>query len=85
MHGIRMKALAETPDFLIQILRLLANEKHLAVSEELHDQHVAAGIDAAKSGDVDRLRNVIGQMMNNRVSTGADAADIVELAHLLQS
>jgi molecular chaperone DnaK len=46
---------------------------------------VAAGIDAAKSGDVDRLRNVIGQMMNNRVSTGADAADIVELAHLLQS
>ena len=27
----------------------------------------------------------IGQMMSNRVSTGADAADIVELAHLLGS
>lgn len=85
MHGIRMKVLAETPDFLIEILRLLANERHLVVDEELHDQHVAAGVEAAKSGDVDRLRYVIGQMMNNRVSTGADAADIVELAHLLGS
>ncbi|WP_306005213.1 Hsp70 family protein [Aquicoccus porphyridii] len=85
MHGIRMKVLAETPDFLIEILKLLATEKHLVVDEELHDQHVAAGVEAAKSGDVDRLRYVIGQMMNNRVSTGADAADIVELAHLLGS
>ena len=32
MHGIRMTALAEPPDFLIGILRLLENEKHLAVS-----------------------------------------------------
>lgn len=83
MHGIRMKVLAETPDFLIEILRLLANERHLVVDEDLHDQHVVVGVEAAKSGDVERLRYVIGQMMNNRVSTGADAADIVELAHLL--
>jgi hypothetical protein len=57
----------------------------MVVGEELHDQHVAAGVEAAKSGDVDRLRYVIGQMMNNRVSTGADAADIVDLAYLLSS
>ena len=85
MHGIRMKVLAESPEFLIEMLRLLTNEKHLAVDEDLHVQHVAAGSEAAKSGDVDRLRNVIGQMMKNRISTGADAADIVELAHLLGS
>jgi len=85
MHGIRMKVLAETPDFLIEVLKLLATERHLVVDEELHEQLVAAGVEAAKAGDVDRLRYVIGQMMNNRVSTGADAADIVELAHLLGS
>ena len=85
MHGIQMKVLAETPDFLIEILRLFADERHLVVDEELHDQHVAAGVEAAKSGDVDRLQHVIGQMINNRVSTGAEAANIVELAHLLGS
>lgn len=83
MHGIRTKVLVKTPDFLIEILRVLANEPHLAVNEALHEQHVQAGVEAAKAGDVERLRFIIGQMMENRVSTGADAAEIVELAHLL--
>jgi len=83
MHGIRMKVLAETPDFLIEIFKVLADERHLAVDEALHDLHLEAGLEAAKGGDVDRLRLVVGQMMSNRVSTGADAAEIVELAHLL--
>lgn len=85
MQGIRMKALAESPDFLIEIFRRLAEEHHLAVDEALHAQLIEAGVEAAKSGDVDRLRMIIGQMFSNRVSTGADTAEIVELAHLLGS
>ena len=85
MQGIRMKVLAESPDFLIEIFRRLAEERHLAVDEAIHDQHVEAGVEVAKSGNVDQLRFVIGQMFGNRVSTGADAAEIVELAHLLVS
>lgn len=85
MQGIRMKVLAESPDFLIGIFRRLAEERHLAVDEAIHDQHVEAGVEAAKSGNVEQLRFVIGQMFGNRVSTGADAAEIVELAHLLGS
>jgi molecular chaperone DnaK len=85
MQGIRMKVLADSPDFLIQIFRRLAEEHHLAIDETLHAQLVEAGVEAAKSGDVERLRYVIGQMFGNRVSTGADAAEIVELAHLLGS
>ena len=85
MQGIRMKVLSESPDFLIEIFRRLAEEHHLAVDEALHAQLVDAGVEAAKSGDVERLRMIIGQMFNNRVSTGADAAEIVELAHLLGS
>lgn len=85
MQGIRMKVLSESPDFLIEIFRRLAEEHHLAVDEALHAQLVDAGVEAAKSGDVERLRMIIGQMFNNRVSTGADATEIVELAHLLGS
>jgi molecular chaperone DnaK len=83
MQGIRMKVLAESPDFLIEIFRRLAEEHHLAVDEMLHAQLVEAGIEAAKSGDVEKLRFIIGQIFGNRLSTGADTAEIVELAHLL--
>lgn len=85
MQSIRMKVLSESPDFLIEIFRRLAEEHHLAVDEALHAQLVDAGVEAAKSGDVERLRTIIGQMFGNRVSTGADATEIVELAHLLGS
>ena len=85
MQGIRVKVLAERPDFLIAIFKQLAEEDHLAVDDALHEQHISAGIEAAKGGDVDKLRFIIGQMFNNRVSTGVDAAEIVELAHLLGS
>ena len=80
-----MKALAESPNFLIGIFGHLAEEHHLAIDSALHAQLVEAGIEAAKSDDIDRLRSIIGQMFRNRVSTGADAAEIVELAHLLGS
>lgn len=83
MQGIRMKVLAESPDFLIEIFRRLAEERHLVVDEALHDEHIGLGVDAAKAGDVSKLRFVIGQIFSNRVSTGADAAEIIELAHLL--
>jgi molecular chaperone DnaK len=85
MKGIRMKALAESPSFLIGIFGHLAEEHHLAIDSALHVQLVEAGIEAAKSDDIERLRVIIGRMFSNRVSTGADAAEIVELAHLLGS
>lgn len=85
MQGIRMKVLAESLDFLIEIFRRLAEEHHLAVDEALHAQLVDAGLEAIKSGNVETLRMIIGQMFGNKVSTGADATEIVELAHLLGS
>jgi molecular chaperone DnaK len=85
MKGIRMKVLAESPNFLIGMFGHLAEEHHLAIDSALHAQLVEAGIEAAKSDNIDRLRSIIGQMFRNRVSTGADTAEIVELAHLLGS
>ncbi len=83
MKSISMKTLSESPDFLIEIFKRLTEEQHLAIDETLFGQHVAAGIEAAKIGDVSKLRFIIRQMFENRVSTGTDASDIVELAHLL--
>lgn len=85
MQGIRIKVLTESPDFMIEFFRRLAEEHQLAVDEALHAQLVDAGVEAVKSGNVEKLRMIIGQMFGNRVSTGADPTEIVELAHLLGS
>ncbi len=85
MQSIRFKVLSESPDFLVEMFKVLADERSLAVDSELHDLHISEGVDAAKSGDVAQLRFVIGKMFGNRVSTGGDATEIVELAHLLGS
>jgi molecular chaperone DnaK len=85
MQGIRIKVMAESPDFLIEIFGHLAEEHRLAIDATLHGQLVEAGVEAMKADDIERLRSVIGKMFGNRVSTGADAAEIVELAHLLGS
>lgn len=83
MQSIRFKALSESPEFLLAIFKELADQKFLAVDETLHEQHVSEGIEAAKAGNVPQLRQVIGKMYINRVASGGDATEIVELAHLL--
>ena len=83
MQSIRFKALAENPGFLIAMFKDLAQETHLVLNSEAHERLVGLGIEAAKAGDVPALRSVIGQMFANRISTGADANEIVALADLL--
>lgn len=83
MKSIHFKVLSDSPEFLIDVFKHLADEKFLAVDEALHDQLVAKGIDAIKAEDISRLRGVLGAMVANRVSSGSDATGIVELAHIL--
>jgi molecular chaperone DnaK len=85
MRSIRLKVLSESPEFLLVIFQKVAEEKFLAIDEVLHEHLVVAGIAAVKSNDVSELKGVIGQMFANRVTTGGDATDIVELAHILGS
>jgi molecular chaperone DnaK len=85
MRSIRLKVLSESPEFLLVIFQKVAEEKFLAIDEALHERLVVAGIAAVKSNDVSELKGVIGQMFANRVTTGGDATDIVELAHILGS
>ena len=85
MRSIRFKVLSDTPDFLLAIFHRLAEEKLLAIDEDQHDQLVAEGVAAIKQNDVMGLRGVIGRIFANRVSTGGDATEIVELAHLIGS
>lgn len=83
MKSIHFSTLLESPEFLFTVFKQLADEKYLAVDENLHDQLVAEGVEAIKVEDIRRLRGVLGEMFANRISTGGDATEIVELAHIL--
>lgn len=83
MRAILVKTLSEKPEFLVDIFRQLAEDQHLSIDENLHEQQVNLGLEAINSNDIAKLKYVIGQMFSNKISTGADAAEIVELAHLL--
>ena len=83
MRSIRFKVLADTPAFLVAMFERLASEKFLALDEGLHDRHVSEGLSAIENADTAELRATIGRILENRVSSGGDASDIVELAHIL--
>ena len=85
MREIESKIMAESPNFLIGIFQHLSNERHMTIDEDLHNEYVSAGTRAAKSGDMDRLRSILGQMIKNQISTETDTTNIMELAHLLRS
>lgn len=85
MRSIRFKVLSNTPDFLLAIFSRIADETFLAVDEDKHLRLVSEGVAAVKQNDVEGLRLIIGRIFANRVSTGGDATEIVELAHLIGS
>ncbi|MCR9222342.1 MAG: Hsp70 family protein [Alphaproteobacteria bacterium] len=85
MKSIYYKVLSGSPDFLVGMFKHLAEDKSLVVDEALHRKLVSEGVEAIEAHDVERLRQVIGAMFGNRVSTGSDATEIVELAHILGS
>ena len=84
MHGIRAKILFESPQFLVDLFHALATDAQSSVDRKLHEQLVSEGTWAVENGDEIKLRAVIGKMYENRVASAGNAAEIVELAHLLR-
>ena len=85
MHDIQRKVISESPNFLIDMFQHLANKRHMVIDEDIHNEHVIAGTQSAKSGDMDRLRSIVVQMIENQISTETDTTNVMELAHLLGS
>ena len=85
MKSIRFKTLAETPAFIFGMFQKVAEQDAFSIDKELHRSLVSEGISAIEREDVQGVRSIIGKMFSNRVSTGGDAMEIVELAHLIGS
>jgi molecular chaperone DnaK len=72
------------PAFVIDFFLDLARERHIAIDKALHDLQVAEGQSRIEQEDIDGLRKVIGQMLDNRYPTGARATATLALAGLMK-
>lgn len=77
MHGIMMPMVFSRPEFIAGMFRMLAAEPQNAIDPDLFSEHVKQGTDALENGDFGELHEIVGAMMSNRVSGGADIKTVV--------
>jgi hypothetical protein len=85
MHGIMMGALWRDPRFVAEAFNSLAAEGHLALDRERLGQLVAAGSKALARGDIDGLRDLVGEMIDNRLRGAAGSGATPGLATIMRA
>lgn len=85
MRSILVSAMRRNPEFLMGFFVSLAEDEHLAVDRRRHTELVAEGARAAEEGNIDALRAVIGQMIDNRASLGRVDPKVADMADLLRA
>jgi molecular chaperone DnaK len=85
MESIAHALRSRSPEFMIGLFTYLAQSKHLAIDDRIHDRLVAEGTTAVRGGDIDELRVVVSAMLQNCVLPGAGDNDIAALADLMRA
>jgi molecular chaperone DnaK len=85
MESIAHALRSRNPEFMIGLFTYLAQSRHLAIDDRVHDRLVAEGTAAARGGDIDELRVVVSAMLQNCVLPGAGDNDISALADLMRA
>jgi molecular chaperone DnaK len=69
--------------FVIDRFRWLAEDAYLFPDPRQHAELVAAGLEAVKADDIDRVRRVVAELDSLRIGTGADD-DMVSAANVIR-
>jgi molecular chaperone DnaK len=69
IRGLLFGALAKLPGFWLARFEALAEDRHIAVDKELHDQLTKKGETAIQNSDVDALRDITFRLTENQVQS----------------
>lgn len=69
MIAIFLDGAKEQPGFHVDIFLSFMRERHLAIDKALHDRLIADGEGCIDRNDLDGLRRVIGQILENQYPT----------------
>ena len=70
MHHIYVQALWENPGFIISMFKLFSEKNHTAIDAEKHDQLIATGKELMSDNDMNGLRQVTSELMDNQIHSG---------------
>jgi molecular chaperone DnaK len=76
MRAVMQRVLWSDPAFIADVFNTLAEDSYRAIDPALHDRLVDTGRKALLHGDVDGVRDIVFEMISNRISppTGGSAA-----------
>jgi hypothetical protein len=79
MRSVMRRVLWSDPSFLAEIFNAVAAENYLAVDPALHARQVEAGRKALLRGDIEGLRDILIELIGNRMnlSTSGQAAAVL--------
>jgi molecular chaperone DnaK len=84
MIAIFLDGAKEQPGFHVDMFLSFTRERHLAIDKARHDRLIAEGEACIDRKDLDGLRRVIGQILDNQYPTSAKKAASAALAGLMK-
>ncbi len=85
MRSVMRRVLWSDPPFLAEIFNAVAEESYLAIDPELHGRLVEAGRNALLRGDIEGLRDILFELIGNRMSFGAGGEAATVLATIMRA
>jgi hypothetical protein len=85
MRSVVRRALWSDPSFLAEIFNAVAQESYLAIDPELHARQVEAGRQALLRGDIEGLRDILLELIGNRMTLGAGGEAATVLATIMRA
>ncbi len=85
MRALTLQVMWSEPSFVAEVFNSATEETYLAVDPELHARQVEAGRKALLRGDIDGLREIVFEMIRNRVSLPASGKAATVLATIMRA
>jgi molecular chaperone DnaK len=85
MNSIYYRELHRQPAFVVRFFKSIAAERFLAVDKAMHDELVAEGGRALAANEIDRLRGVIGKMLDNLLLVSTGDRTVAAMAGLMKA
>jgi molecular chaperone DnaK len=85
MRSLMRRLLWCDPSFLAEVFNAVAGESHLAIDPELHARLVEAGRKALLRGDIEGLRDILFELIGNRMTLGAGGEAATVLATIMRA
>jgi molecular chaperone DnaK len=85
MRAVMQRVLWSDPAFIADVFNTLAEDSHRVIDPALHERLVGAGRKALLHGDVDGVRDIVFEMIGNRISPPVGGSAAATLATIMRA